>query len=319
METIESCELCGAAATPLLATFDRFGDLSLRPYRIGRCAGCGFTFLMDRPAAVELLASHQQEEYDPFLSLKRERGLYGTVYELMRDRNLRWKHRLIRRRLRPGRLLDIGCGTGEFVLFMRERGWDAAGMEPSAPARAFLQRRGAPVFADIPEQGAYDLVTMWHSLEHIPDLGRAAAKAAGLVAESGLLVIAVPNIDSADFRAYGPCWVALDAPRHLHHFRVSDLDRLFAPHGLARVGQRSLPFDVLYNALESEKLKARADGAGSLAALARAAVRGAGLLAAETLRPASAASICHIFMRRRAAAGLGENGQGGGGESAKPH
>lgn len=111
--------------------------------------------------------------------------------------------------------------------------------------------------------GAYDLITMWHSLEHMPEPRDSLEKVRSYLLPKGKLLIALPNVASYDARFYERHWVALDAPRHLWHFTPKTLDRSAASVGLKLVDKRALPLDLYYNVLLSEKIKLAA-GAGSM-------------------------------------------------------
>jgi 2-polyprenyl-3-methyl-5-hydroxy-6-metoxy-1,4-benzoquinol methylase len=116
---------------------------------------------------------------------------------------------------RGRRLLDIGCGEGTFLRAARKRGWEAIGTElNSAPAR----RLGLEVFNSLDEcadRGPFDCVTLWHSLEHMPDPWAVIARIRRLVADHGLLLIAVPDFEGLQSKTFGASWLHLDMPRHL--------------------------------------------------------------------------------------------------------
>jgi SAM-dependent methyltransferase len=125
---------------------------------------------------------------------------------------------------RGRRLLDIGCGEGTFLQAARKRGWEAIGTElNSAPAR----RLGLEVFNGLDEcadRGPFDCVTLWHSLEHMRDPWAVIAKIRSLVADDGLVLIAVPDFEGLQSKTFGSSWLHLDVPRHLHHFTATSLD-----------------------------------------------------------------------------------------------
>jgi SAM-dependent methyltransferase len=125
---------------------------------------------------------------------------------------------------RGRRLLDIGCGEGTFLRAARKRGWEAIGTElNSAPAR----RLGLEVFNSLDEcadRGPFDCVTLWHSLEHMPDPWAVIARIRRLVADHGLLLIAVPDFEGLQSKTFGSSWLHLDMPRHLYHFTATSID-----------------------------------------------------------------------------------------------
>jgi SAM-dependent methyltransferase len=122
------------------------------------------------------------------------------------------------------RLLDVGCGEGTFLQAARKRGWETVGIElNSAPAR----RLGLEVFSTLDEcaDGApFDCVTLWHSLEHMQDPGAVIARIRRIVADNGLILIAVPDFEGWQSTTFGSNWLHLDLPRHLHHFTARSID-----------------------------------------------------------------------------------------------
>jgi 2-polyprenyl-3-methyl-5-hydroxy-6-metoxy-1,4-benzoquinol methylase len=137
-----------------------------------------------------------------------------------------------------GRLLDYGCGSGDYALRMRERGWDVTGMDFSArAAREAEQVLGQPVLVGtLPHpavpRASFDMITMGAVLEHVHWPHTLIEAAAQALRPDGLLVVSVPNIDSFGFRAFGEDWWPLELPRHLLHFTPATLRRLLESHGL---------------------------------------------------------------------------------------
>ena len=125
---------------------------------------------------------------------------------------------------RGRRLLDIGCGEGTFLLAAGRRGWEAIGTElNSAPAR----QRGLEVFNSFDEcadRGPFDCITLWHSLEHMHDPWAVIARVRHLVAEDGLILIAVPDFEGLQSKTFRSSWLHLDLPRHLYHFTAASID-----------------------------------------------------------------------------------------------
>ncbi|HEV3256244.1 MAG TPA: class I SAM-dependent methyltransferase [Gemmataceae bacterium] len=137
----------------------------------------------------------------------------------------------------PGRLLDFGCGNGSFLERVRRQGWDVTGIDV---ARVAVQRTrddgGLRVLAGTlphPELAAasFDVMTMWHSLEHVHDPLAVLGEAHRLLSPSGKLLVAVPNLDSLPFRWFAQAWVGLDLPRHLTHFTPGTLYRMLRRAG----------------------------------------------------------------------------------------
>jgi SAM-dependent methyltransferase len=147
------------------------------------------------------------------------------------------------RGMEVGRLLDVGCGKGRFLGAAKEAGWEVLGVE-FAPASAEAARRtyGVEVvvgdFLEVSLEGDFDVVTMWHVLEHLPHPSAALDRAADLLRPGGRIVISVPNIDSLQARFGGEQWFHLDLPRHLFHFSPRSLSAIVERAGLrvVRIG-----------------------------------------------------------------------------------
>jgi SAM-dependent methyltransferase len=166
---------------------------------------------------------------------------------------------------KPGSLLDIGCGTGEFISFCQKKGMAVTGMEPGEKARKFANsQHQLHIAASLEElkgkETKYSVITLWHVLEHIHRLNDSLELIKGLLAERGTLIIAVPNCRSADARKFGAFWAAYDVPRHLYHFDKDTLTRLLRNHGFSVQTVLPQTLDAYYVSLLSEKYRSGASG-----------------------------------------------------------
>ena len=177
--------------------------------------------------------------------------LYHLVRNLMLRQKLRWINKMA-----PGKtsLLDIGAGTGHFVSEASKVGWDAEGVEPNPDARRVAAESGVMLRDNLESlrPGKFDVITMWHVLEHVSDLEGQLTLLDDLLAEHGLLIIAVPNYKSWDAQKYGPNWAAFDVPRHLYHFSRKSIREIFGEVGFVVVQEKGLFFDPWYVSLLSE-------------------------------------------------------------------
>jgi len=162
-----------------------------------------------------------------------------------------------------GRLLDVGCGTGEFLEAVRRGGWQVEGVERDENASAWARESlGIPVETGSVDtlqttSGLFDVITLWHVLEHLYDPGAAVRKIRDLLANDGYVLIALPNVGGLDSRVYGANWIALDTPRHVNHFSPTTLTRLLTEAGFVPLARRQLPFDAFFNTIMSEELAAK--------------------------------------------------------------
>lgn len=227
-------------------------------------------YLNPRPREEESGRFYQHAEYLPFASATGSQSLTEKLYAALRRLNLRWKKNLLTRFHRGGALLDVGCGTGEFLAFMREAGWQVRGLERDASAADWgrtnlqlaIQTGSVSDLQNEPQR--FSVITMWHVLEHVYDPHAALGLLAKLLREDGVLVIAVPNLASFDAKFYREHWIALDAPRHVNHFTLEALTRLAQANGLALRHWQQLPLDAFFNTLMSERLQAASRTSSSL-------------------------------------------------------
>lgn len=121
--------------------------------------------------------------------------------------------------LRSGRLLDIGCGNGAFLLRAKAAGWDAEGVEPDTAAASQARVHGLAVFeggiTDFVPEERYDVITLAHVVEHLHDPAAMLRACADLLRPDGVLWIATPNIESIGYRLFAAAWQPLEIPRHL--------------------------------------------------------------------------------------------------------
>lgn len=257
MEELKKCPVCGSKESgPFLFTKDYF--LSGEEFTISKCRSCGFRFTNPRPLAEELGRYYQSTDYISHSDARK--GLFASVYQQVRKYTLGRKYALISKYHQQGKILDIGCATGQFLHYMGNRGWDVAGIEPDEKTRErAIAEFDLKVFPEeqlnIFEKSSFDVISMWHVLEHVSDLNQRVAQLKQLLKPGGTLVIALPNCNAYDARKYGPFWAGYDVPRHLYHFTKADVDLLFGKYGFTIVRVLPMRFDAFYVSLLSEKYK----------------------------------------------------------------
>lgn len=208
-----------------------------------------------KPSLEKLPSYYESDDYISHTDGKR--SLFERAYHFIKGIALKNKLKLINEQSPKGKLLDIGAGTGDFLVIAKNDGWNTTGIEPSAKAKAIAINKGvtfAESLAEL-ESNSFDVITMWHVLEHVPNLEEYITELKRLVKPSGTIVIAVPNFKSFDADYYGKFWAAFDVPRHIWHFSKTAIEKLFAEKEMKLVEVLPMKFDSFYVSLLSEKYK----------------------------------------------------------------
>lgn len=233
------CEVCGTNhPQPIAWRTDLFlgGDTV---YSHCRCGGCGVVYQHPRPTAATIGHLYPEEDYPEYVqALTTVSWLARTV----RRYGLRKRAQRATRYAQPGRVLDVGCSTGEFVWEMAQRaGWKALGMDISVGVVGYAQAHlGIDVtvgllnnspFAD----ASFSVITLWNVFEHVYAPRTVIAEAARLLRPGGVLVITHPNLNSMDRRLFGNTWIGYELPRHIYLYPGDLLCSLMEEYGLQEV------------------------------------------------------------------------------------
>ncbi|MFM2213141.1 MAG: Ubiquinone biosynthesis O-methyltransferase [Bacteroidota bacterium] len=204
----------------------------------------------------ELLPSYY-ESADYISHTDGKRSLFEKMYQAVKSRALKNKVKLINSQSAKGALLDIGAGTGDFLVVAQKDGWQTKGIEPSPKAKAIALSKGVSFANDLSDlqDNSFDVITMWHVLEHVPNLEEYLSELKRIIKPDGTIIIAVPNFKSFDAEYYGKYWAAYDTPRHLWHFSKNSIQKLVGEFQLQLVQVLPMKFDSFYVSLLSEKYK----------------------------------------------------------------
>ena len=293
-ETLKSCPICGHEGFEPYLTCRDF-SVTQEDFSLESCPNCGFVLTNPRPAETEIGRYYQSESYISHSNTSK--GLIATAYQAVRQITLKQKLRLINS-LSPqkGLLLDMGCGTGHFLQVSQQAGWQVAGFEPDPQARRRAEEilkvslKAQPL--DELARPQYQIITMWHVLEHVHRLTELADWLHKSLLPDGHLLIAVPNREAYDAAHFGPHWAAYDVPRHLYHFRKQDIIQLFEPKGWEVAAMLPMPMDAFYVGMLSTRYR---DGQPSYAEAIRV-----GLTSNRLARkgPQNSSSIIYILRKR---------------------
>ncbi|NRD18548.1 class I SAM-dependent methyltransferase [Winogradskyella eckloniae] len=211
------------------------------------------------PKGEKLSEYYKSEDYISHTDTKR--NLLEFVYHKVREISLKRKLKLINSfESESKQLLDIGCGTGDFLQTALKDNWNITGIEPNESARQIANSKTNNAVFETEElsklkPNSFDVITLWHVLEHLPDLEMHTALFKSLLKPNGTLVIAVPNYKSYDAQYYKNFWAAYDVPRHLWHFSKISISELFKKKKMQLEKVLPMTFDAYYVCLLSEKYK----------------------------------------------------------------
>jgi len=152
--------------------------------------------------------------------------------------------------------LDYGCGVGKLINSMNKKGVASYGYDTSSLAVSVCKNKSLSASSnleDLPNQ--YDLISFWHSLEHISDYAKALNKTKQMLSKNGTVIVALPNYDSFDSKFYSKFWAAYDTPRHRVHFTKKGFVKAANKLGFEVVKTKPLFLDSFYISMMSEKYK----------------------------------------------------------------
>ncbi|CDF81244.1 SAM-dependent methyltransferases [Formosa agariphila KMM 3901] len=212
-----------------------------------------------QPKEEQLGQYYESEDYISHTDSKR--NLFEKAYHVVKGIALKRKLNLINSFNTDEKfLLDVGCGTGDFLQIAKTNGWQICGVEPDGGARNLACTKVGEVVYDASKINnlkphSFDVITLWHVLEHLPNLDTHIKNYKKLLKPNGVLVIAVPNYKSYDAQYYKADWAAFDVPRHLWHFSQKGMSNILGKQEFKVVKTLPMIFDAFYVSLLSEKYK----------------------------------------------------------------
>lgn len=231
METV-SCNNCGGTATRVLFTKKDKHGIAPEPFAVVECTGCGLRYINPRPSPDEM-GPFYPDTYSWKETLEDDSALGRTIRSLEKA----YRYHLLKHESekairftgkRGGRVLDVGCGTGDRLDVFRTLGFEPYGVETSGSALYARDHLGLDVFhgdlfgARFPDR-FFDLVTLYNVLEHTHDPRAVSLEVSRILKEDGYFILQIPNTDSLQCRLFGKRWAAYDVPRDLYYVNVDTL------------------------------------------------------------------------------------------------
>lgn len=255
------CNLCGFDdAKFILRARSRFMNEGKEFFKLAKCMRCGLVYLNPRPEKEDI-----KKYYPPWYHSRAQAQVTDItktkIWGIPWQEAMKNKAEPILRYKKKGRILDIGCGDGSLLKFLKESGWQTYGVELQDSSSLYAQNvLGLNVFsgrfeeANYPED-SFDVITLFHVLEHLPNPSGTLKKARMLLRKDGFLLIAVPNFHSLEAKLFRSKWVGISAPLHLYHFTPRTLRMMLKNCGLIPVEVGFIPEQTKYVAGYSESLR----------------------------------------------------------------
>lgn len=249
-----TCQACGSTALiPHLEVKDYF--FSGESFELYHCNKCQLLITSPQPSEEKLSSYYQSPDY--ISHTNRITNFITLAYKIVRNLSINNKYLLVNKYTDGSKILDVGCGTGYFLAKMKSRNWQIQGVEPDTTARSQAEKiLNQPMASSLYEiREKYPAITLWHVLEHMPDLNKVVAYLQSILQEKGTLFVALPNHESYDASFYKQYWAGYDVPRHLYHFNKNSVKNLMSAHQLKVTHIMPMYWDSFYVAMLSEKYK----------------------------------------------------------------
>ena len=233
------CPICFSPDWKFFAnTFDRILTRSQEQWQIRRCSACEFGWTVP---------SLDEERLAPYYSDSYLGDTAKTIREfssgiLQKSRSWRReveKVQLVEGFIGSGRILDVGCGDAKFLWALDSKRWERIGVDRAREALTLVRSKipaiklvEGNIFSEELHESSFDVITLWHVFEHLPNPRRVLSRINELLRPGGWLFLSLPNFVSFQAQLFGRHWYSLDAPRHLWHFGPPSLEILLKENNM---------------------------------------------------------------------------------------
>lgn len=242
-----NCNICGQDKTELLFAVKECTGLYNESFNVVRCQNCGLVYVNPRPKKEELRKYYPENYYAYVNNIDNKESFRKKVKNYLIEiaggyRKVKIIGGIIKKLSKiillgvvplkkNGKLLDVGCGNGDFLEWHKDHGWDVYGIEINQNAVNICRRKGLKVIHGELQDGlfadeTFDVITLSQVIEHLPDPSATIRIIQKILKKDGLLIIGLPNWGCYDRKVFGPDWTPLEIPRHLYHFEPFTIQKL---------------------------------------------------------------------------------------------
>ncbi len=233
-----TCNICNKENSVPYLEIPNISYSDPKNFQLVKCKKCNFVYLNPRLSSTEII-KYYSTDYLPYVN----KNKFMKCVQLFL---FRWKRFIIELFKKDGRIIDIGSGNDNFIKYMSNYSWNADSYD----------KFNNSTIDDINEctENYYDVITLWHSIEHIHNVDKILKKIKRILKKDGILIIACPNINSIDSDLLGAKWIAYDSPRHLYHFSPETLGKFLSKFNLSIVTYYRMYQDTLFNIIKSKRI-----------------------------------------------------------------
>ena len=214
-----------------------------KKYKLQECQ-CGMIMTNPRPDLNEIASHYNNDNYHPN---KRKNKIFNILYKLAQSVNNKSKKKIIMHHIKSnGSILDYGGGDGQFRDYMYQKSWEANIYEPYLDGGMKKSKEIKMI-----KHNYYDVISMFHSLEHVYDIDECLKSISDYLKDKGILVISIPNHDAYERKFFNDNWIAYDVPRHLYHFTFESVERILNKNKFKIIDYKPIYIDTFYNVLMS--------------------------------------------------------------------